>query len=84
METDIIDYKKTTIAGGFFLIFKNNIEKWHLIFDNILLKYFNNKKIVMDDQIIITQAYFLNKNLFELIKIEGSHNPWFVFHSFLR
>ena len=72
-----------SIAGGFFLIHKDNIKDWFDMFDNMLIKYFKNNYLVNDDQIIILNCYGLNKDKFELIKETGGENPWFAFKRFL-
>ena len=72
-----------SIAGGFFLIYKNNIDYWFKTFDNRLQLYFKHNYLVKDDQILIVDLIFSNKNKFELIKEINRANPWFVFQRFL-
>ena len=72
-----------SIAGGFFLIYKNNIDYWFKTFDNRLQLYFKHNYLVKDDQILVVDLIFSNKGKFELIKETNRTNPWFVFQRFL-
>lgn len=72
-----------SIAGGFFLIYKNKIDYWFKTFDNRLQLYFKHNYLVKDDQILIVDLIFSNKSKFELIKEINKANPWFVFQRFL-
>ena len=72
-----------SIAGGFFLICKNNIDYWFNCFNNRLQLYFKHKYLVKDDQILVVDLIFSNKKKFELVKECTYSNPWFVFQRFL-
>ena len=72
-----------SIAGGFFLIYKNKIDYWFKTFDNRLQLYFKHNYLVKDDQILVVDLIFSNKGKFELIKETNRTNPWFVFQRFL-
>lgn len=72
-----------SIAGGFFLIYKNNIENWFNKYDDRLQLYFKHNYLVKDDQIIIVDLLFSDIHKFELIKEVTRANPWFVFQRFL-
>jgi len=78
-----IPLNQLSIAGGFFLINKNKVNWWHNMYDKILNKYFNNNKIVKDDQIIIVNAIFLNIEHFTLLRENGKQDNWFLFQKWL-
>ena len=48
-----IPHHQNSIAGGFFLLNKNNIDWWSKIYDDKLKLYFENNYLVKDDQIIL-------------------------------
>ena len=72
-----------SIAGGFFLIYKENICNWHKMYDDKLKLYFENNYLVKDDQIIIIDNIMSKFNLFQLVVENTYSNPWFVFQRFL-
>ena len=75
---------QNTIAGGFFISNKKNIEWWKDEFNNKLQLYFENEYLVKDDQIIIVDCVFTNMNRFKLIKEdEVNDNNWFLFKRYL-
>lgn len=74
---------QTSIAGGFFITYKDNIELWKKNYDNKLSLYFKNNYLVKDDQMIIIDCIFSNENSFELHKNNYNINPWFLFQKLL-
>jgi hypothetical protein len=73
-----------SIAGGFFVSHKENIEWWRNAFDARLALYFENNYLVKDDQIIIADCVFSNLPKFILCKEENPHfDNWFLFQRFL-
>lgn len=70
---------QTSIAGGFFILHKNNIELWKNMYDTKLSLYFKNNYLVKDDQMIIINCIFTNENMFELHSNNYGINPWFLF-----
>jgi hypothetical protein len=74
-----------SIAGGFFIIHKNNIEWWFQTYDNKLKLYFENDYLVKDDQIILADCIFSNINRFILMR-ENIHeyDNWFMFQRILN
>lgn len=75
---------QVSVAGGFFLITSNNINYWHKLFDNKLQTYFNNNRLVKDDQIILINCILLNKKKFKLIKEnDKKYDKWFLFQRYL-
>jgi len=71
-----IPNNQISVAGGFFICSKKNVMPWMNLFDCVLKKYFDNERLVKDDQIIIINCIFLNDNMFRLIT---SQNNWFMF-----
>lgn len=79
-----IPLNQTSIAGGFFIIHKDKINWWHNMYDNMLLKYFENNKIVKDDQIIIINNIFLNIKSFHIVtEKNNNYDHWFLFQRWL-
>ena len=74
---------QVSIAGGFFLIHKLNINLWHKMYDTKLNLYFKHNYLVKDDQIIIINNIAENKKKFKLINDKIGNNPWFVFQRYL-
>ena len=64
-----------SIAGGFFLIYKDKIDWWFNTFDKKLQLYFNNNYLVKDDQMIILNCVVENFDKFNLCYEE---NPRFL------
>jgi len=80
-----IPLNQSSIAGGFFILHKNNIDWWATTYDNKLKLYFENKYLVKDDQIIIINCILSNIGMFILLK-ENIHrfDNWFMFQRFLN
>lgn len=68
-----------SIAGGFFLISKNNINWWHKTYDEKLYLYFNHNYLVKDDQIIIIDCLINNDSKFTLFTENNHYSNWFMF-----
>jgi hypothetical protein len=79
-----INPSENHIAGGFFLLHKSMILWWFTEFDSTLLLYFQNNRLVKDDQIILTHCIFKNLQRFSLAQ---ERNPrfdhWFMFQRLL-
>ena len=79
-----IDADQVSIAGGFFISHKNNLEWWKTDFYSCLDRYFINNYLVKDDQIIISDCVFSNIEKFLLCKENNSNfDNWFLFQRFL-
>ena len=78
-----IEPNQISVAGGFFIMFKKNIDWWKNTFDIKLQLYFNNQYLVKDDQMIIINCITENMAKFQLIK-ENSPNNWFLFQRYLH
>ena len=75
---------QVSIAGGFFLITKENINWWHKTYDDKLKLYFENNYLVKDDQMIIINCIFENLYKFKLWQENDSKfDKWFMFQRIL-
>jgi len=74
---------QVSIGGGFFILPKEQINWWTDTYDTKLKSYFDNKFLVKDDQIIIADCIFNNKEKFVLIKENDKYDNWFMFLRFL-
>lgn len=75
-----------SIAGGFFLSHKENLDWWHNTFYTRLQQYFENDYLVKDDQMVIVDCIIHHEDKFELGKNDyPKHTPnrWFFFQEFL-
>jgi hypothetical protein len=70
---------QTSIAGGFFILYKDKINWWKELYDNKLQLYFKNEYLVKDDQIIIIDCIFSNDEHYELYLSYS----WFAFQNIL-
>ena len=78
-----IPHDQWSIAGGFFILYKDNINWWHKLYGNKLQLYFNNNYLVKDDHIIIVDCIFSQLNRFFLVKDTSIFAPWFIFQKYL-
>jgi hypothetical protein len=76
---------QSSIAGGFFITHKNNVNWWTTAYDDKLKLYFENNYMVKDDQIILADCILSNLDKFKLFKenIPGLDN-WFMFQRILN
>lgn len=75
---------QVSVAGGFFITFKDNIEWFHNTYYDKLLTYFENNYLVKDDQIILTDIIFSNIGKFYLFTEKNRFkDPWFMFRRML-
>jgi hypothetical protein len=73
-----------SIAGGFFLGTEENLEWWHDTYYSLLKRYFDNGRLVKDDQIIVVDGVLSNLSRFALIREEDPrYDNWFQFQRFL-
>jgi hypothetical protein len=75
--------EQLSIAGGFFVSYKDNIEWWRNTYDAKLKLYFENNYLVKDDQIIIVDCVFSDFIHFHLCKEEDNYDNWFLFQRYL-
>jgi hypothetical protein len=76
---------QNSIAGGFFILHKDNIKWWATTYDNRLKLYFENNYLVKDDQIILVDCILSNLDRFTLFR-ENINNidNWFMFQRILN
>jgi len=77
-----IEPMQVSVAGGFFILTRENIDWWRNTFDAKLQLYFSHQYLVKDDQMIVINCIVENMAKFQLIK-ENSPNNWFVFQRYL-
>jgi len=80
-----ISPKQVSIAGGFFITFKDNVDWWRTTFDTRLQLYFENDYLVKDDQMIIVDCIFTDHfQHFQLIQeSDVRFDNWFLFQRLL-
>ena len=76
---------QNSIAGGLFLLHKNNIEWWSTTYDNKLQLYFRHNYLVKDDQIILLDCILSNLDRFTLFRENSiNYDNWFMFQRILN
>ena len=78
-----IPENQVSIAGGFFISYKNNIEWWKNTYDSKLRLYFEHDSLVKDDQVIIADCVFSNSEKFHLCEEHTNYDKWFLFQRYL-
>jgi hypothetical protein len=78
-----IPENQVSIAGGFFISHKNNIEWWKNTYDSKLRLYFEHDYLVKDDQVIIADCVFSNSEKFHLCEEHTNYDKWFLFQRYL-
>ena len=75
---------QNSVAGGFFILYKDKISWWTKTFDGKLELYFKNNYLVKDDQIILIDCIMSQQEHFTLFR---ENNPkfdnWFMFQRIL-
>ena len=73
-----------SISGGFFILHKDKIDWWSNAYDTKLELYFKHNYLVKDDQIILADCIFSNKNDFAIYKEKlREFDNWFMFQRIL-
>jgi hypothetical protein len=72
-----------SVAGGFFILHKNNIDFWSKTFDTKLELYFKNNYLVKDDQIILIDCILSDPEKFVLFRETNQYDNWFMFQRIL-
>ena len=68
------------IAGGFFILHRNNIDWWTKTYDTKLKLYFDNNYLVKDDQIILVDCILTELGKFTLYREnDNRYDNWFMF-----
>ena len=72
---------QTSIAGGFFVVHRDNVGTWASLYDSKLALYFRHHYLVKDDQIILVDCILSELDRFLLFRENrpGVDN-WFMFH----
>ena len=85
MTVDEIPPMQTCLAGGFFLIHAQKINWWFDLYYNTIKFYFDNERLVKDDQIILTDCIFSNLKHFKLHTKDENQQiyNWFMFQKIL-
>ena len=78
-----IPHHQVSIAGGFFLINRTNIEWYHKTTDDKIKLYFDNERLIKDDQIIVLNNIVENMSKFCLVTENTGYDNWFLFQRFL-
>ena len=78
-----IPFHQVSIAGGFFILHKDKIQWWKNTYDEKLKLYFDNNRLVKDDQIIIADCVFSELEKFCLCTENDGHDNWFLFQRLL-
>jgi len=69
-----------SIAGGFFILYKDMIELWSSLYEQKLFLYFSNNYLVKDDQIILADCILSNPEYFTLFRENNQlFDNWFMF-----
>lgn len=78
-----IPHDQISIAGGFFLIYRDNIDWYHNLHDMKINLYFHNNRLVKDDQIIVLNNIVENMSKFVLVAENSQYDNWFLFQRYL-
>lgn len=78
-----IPHEQVSIAGGFFLIYRDNIDWYHNLHDTKINLYFDNNRLIKDDQIIVLNNIVENISKFTLITENSQYDIWFLFQRYL-
>jgi len=71
---------QTSIAGGFFILYKDKIDWWLQTYDSKLELYFKHNYLVKDDQIILADCILSNMDEFTLFREKNQKfDNWFMF-----
>ena len=76
--------KQQSVAGGFFILHKSKVNWWANVYGAKLELYLKNNYLVKDDQIIIVDCIFSNKEHFTLYREKRpAFDNWFMFQRVL-
>lgn len=75
---------QSSVAGGFFVLHRNNIDWWTKTYDAKLKLYFDNNYLVKDDQIILVDCIMTEPDKFILYREnDNRYDNWFMFQRIL-
>lgn len=78
-----IPQNQISVAGGFFIATKENIDWWSFVYDEMLKLYFEKGYVVKDDQMVIIDCIINNIDKFELYREQNNKDNWFMFQRIL-
>ena len=78
-----IPHDQISIAGGFFLIHRDTIDWYHGLNDIKINLYFDNNRLIKDDQIIVLNNIVENMSKFVLVAENSQYDNWFLFQRYL-
>ena len=80
-----IPHDQVTVAGGFFVLPKEHVEWWKNKYYTKLELYFENNKLIKDDQIIILSCILESKKFFQIhLERNREYDNWFMFQRLLQ
>jgi len=80
LPVEPIPAHQNSIAGGFFILYKDKIDWWSSTYNNKLELYFKNNYLVKDDQIIVVDCVLSDINSFTLFRENSPGlDNWFMF-----
>ena len=80
LPVDPIPAHQNSIAGGFFILYKDKIDWWSSTYNNKLEFYLKNNYLVKDDQIIVVDCVLSDINSFTLFRENSTGlDNWFMF-----
>lgn len=78
------DYNSICFAGGFFILPMNIVKIYADLYKDKLTYYFKNNFFIKDDQVIVADIIFNNRNLFYIhYETNIKYNNWFMFQRLL-
>ena len=85
LPKETISPDQLSVAGGFFITHRDNVETWKQMFDKRLELYIDNDYLVKDDQMVIIDCIFSYPKLFRLIteRNNNTDSVWFLFQRYL-
>jgi len=80
-----IPANQKSIGGGFFIAHKTKIEWWRNTYYKKLFLYFQNKRLVKDDQMILADCIFSDLTNFSLYsENQNGLDNWFMFQRIIK
>ena len=84
LPTQVIPSNQTSVAGGFFILYRDKIQWWSDLYYKTLKSYFINQRLVKDDQIVIADCVFSHLAHFKLYQEATHYDNWFMFQRLLK
>jgi len=78
------DYNSVCFSGGFFILPSNIVKIYADLYNDKLTYYINNDFFIKDDQVMVADIIFNNRNLFYIhYDTNTTYNNWFMFQRLL-